>query len=214
VLFVMSAKIKMAMGLAAATVAVAGGLAATGTAHASTDKCGQSCMTLVTQKFGVSFGLLGESGNAVALGPDADTPAADWAGEFQDQVNAMYAAHIVTKAVFDAWPNAYVFEFQWVPNASPQLGNNLCLGVTSAGASTVNVQTCGSSAKTLWIVLPSEVSGSYAPLISATTANTSHPGVLTATAATGALTITPLSENNAGVIAPNQMWQSVFGVLH
>ena len=210
----MSAKIKIATGLAAAAVALAGGLAATGTAHASTDKCSSACSTLVTQKYGVAYGLLANSSNVVSLGRDADTPAADWGGQFQGTVAAMYAAHIVSKADYDAWPNGYVYEFQWAPNGAPMLGNNLCIGVTSAGASSLNVQTCGASGKTLWIVLPSEIAGSYAPLISATTGDTKDPGVLTATAATGPLTVAPLSEDASDVVAPNQLWQSIYGVLH
>jgi hypothetical protein len=213
VLNVMSAKIKMAMGLAAGAIALAGSLAATGTARASTDKCNNECMTLVTQKYGGSYGLLGHSGGTVSLGPDADTPAADWGGQLQGTVTTMYAAHLLSKAVHDAWPDAWVYEFQWAPNGAPQLGNDLCLGVTSAGASSLNVQTCGASAKTLWIVIPGEIAGSYAPLVSATSGNTKDPGALTASAATGALTVAPLTENGDAVV-PNQMWQSVFGVLH
>jgi hypothetical protein len=190
---------------AAATLTLAGGLAAAGAlpARAATPECGPSCVdlfSLVNSTHASPAFILDATGQQVGA-PVVTYPASggypgeDFTLETPEPVSDYYQAGLVSPGVglhygcvdgletanCDGAPNDEAAEIQYTPYGAP---TGLCVGLASTAAqgTAVTLQPCGVSSKTLWIEpatrSPSLVS-SYVPLIAATDTNFTTPYVLT-----------------------------------
>jgi hypothetical protein len=210
-----SLKYRSLVGLAA--LALAGGTVASGTAvlgmtaaNAATQKCGTACITLAAQKYGAGHVLDEVSGTNLVLSSASAVSGEDWAGFPLGTVRDFYRVGLVSQAVANAYGSDEAYEFMYTPEGN---GSIECLGVTSATAtagSTVSLQSCGVSAKTLWINVIGNQDGNFSPLVSAVTASTKIPYALTASSSSGRLITAGLATTSSGV-SPSQMWEIVVG---
>jgi hypothetical protein len=204
-----------ALTLAAAAGAVCASVPA---ANAASVACGSGCMAIAAQSWGlndvssVASGIAG-TGQDVILARAAEFSAEDFMLEDIGTVAALYGVGIVGSAVGETWPSDEAYEYIYAPDG---VWSGLCLGVaaTAVNGTAVSLQTCGISAKTLWVALSVDRVGSYQPLITATDTVTSTPYVLTAGSSLGAVLTTEELYLAAGTVAPSQMWANRFGVYY
>jgi hypothetical protein len=215
----------LALAGGACMVATAGAPAA----HAASVKCGTACSSLFNQKFGSTdvSAVSGSTatGSAVILAGAAPSAAQDWAVIPDGIVSSFFKAGLINATMNKHYASDELYEYEYVP---ARTFTTLCLGVAAVpgNGTKVVLEQCGVSASTLWIddaaaaadsavsTVSTALSGEYAPLISGSDTQYPAPEVLTATAVGGDFTTTPLSVNAKGVVAPNQMWQTISGVLH
>jgi hypothetical protein len=212
-------------GLALAGSACLVAITAAPAAHAASVKCGTRCSSLFNQKFG-SADVSAVSGSAatdspVILAAAAPSSAQDWTILRDGLVSSFRKAGLINGTLNKHYGSDQLFEYEYVPAAT---FTDLCLGVTSAAANGTKVVLlpCGAIDNTVWIddaateatsTGATNTTGTYAPLISATDTKYPAPEVLTDSKAGTAFTTTPLSASAAGVVAPDQMWQLISGVL-
>jgi hypothetical protein len=203
------------VGLAALALAGGAALAATTpTANAATIRCGGACTTLFSQKFGAS--------DVVALGPSSTgvlsafwyTTSEDFYVQAVGTVNDLYRVGVIAKAVNNTYAQDVVYQLEWAPGSHL---SGKCLSAAS-GSSAVTLSTCGQAAGTLWVGLSGlQGSSNYIPMMNAAL-STKSAMLLTATTATGPLTVTQMnltSSTSNGVttttVSQYQMWQALQG---
>ena len=234
---------------AAASLTLVGGagvaaLATAGAANAITPSCGGNCLDVFSHNFGTfknpNFVMdvykQGQKvGQPIILFRTSNVdPAEDFTVAAQGTVNDFFKAGLVSAAVnlhygggAAGFPNDEAFEFEYAPFGAD---TGLCVGVaaTAISGEGVTLQSCGVSAKTVWIVdtLDSPFTFSV-PLINGSDTNFSHPFVLSYPAS-GYPTDTPrpqlftsniTGESNGagpilGTVDDNQLWSFDQGVLH
>jgi len=244
----MSIKSKMLAG--AAALSLVGGLGtaslvSAGAANAITPSCGPNCIDIFSHNFGTfrnpNFVMdvykQGQKvGQPIILFRTSNSdPAEDFTISAQGTVNDFFNAGLVSAAVnlhygggAVGFPNDEAFEFEYAPFGAD---TGLCVGVaaTAVSGTPVNLQPCGVSAKTVWIVdtLDSPFTISV-PLINGSDTNFSHPFVLTypkngypTDIPRPQLTTTNLTGFTGNFLVPvlgtvndNQMWSATLGVLH
>jgi len=184
--------------------------------NAATPACGASCVALYAQASGSGYvsavsGGTAQIGQHVILSAAGPLSSEDWQLLTIADVATLYADGIVGAAVGTTWPSDIGYEYEYAPNGVPTA---LCLGTaTTAGQGTsVTLQQCGVTSKTLWIALAIDDIGGYQPMINGSDTVTSTPYVLTASGVGGKLTTKKLYLV-AGTFAPEQMWANVTGVL-
>ena len=136
----------------------------------------------------------------------------DWIKPYSKVGNASFTGDVSIRWYEDGTLNASyglddVYEFEYVPAKS---FTDLCLAVVP-GSTTVTLQACGRTARTIWIADQAAANGAYAPLISGTDTASPAALALTATKVGATFTVTPLTKK--GAAATDQMWQTISGVL-
>lgn len=217
---------------AAATLTLVGGLGTAGalSANAATPSCGHNCIDIFSREFGThhhpNFVLdvwrqAAKVGQPIILYRTSNSDKAeDFTISFQGTVNDFFKAGLVSSALDLHYANDWAFEFEYSP-----LGANsgLCVGVgsTAVNGTPVSLQSCGASAKTVWVVdSANTIKGFYVPLINGSDTNFSHPYVLhypgnafpTDTPRPQLNTYTLQTYSN-GTVFDNEMWGANFGVL-
>jgi hypothetical protein len=208
----------LVIGTATAAVAVSGPASP---ASAATTACGYSCISLMSEQYGLAdflaagpapisiFGSSGAGRSVVlaAAGPDASE---DWQNDFLGTASFLASAGIVTAQVGRTWPDAQGFEYQYTPDGRP---SGLCLGVAGpAGISTpVTLQPCGTPFDTVWVKIAKNRLGRYGPLVSGTDTQTIVPFVLTTSGPGNQLTTEFLVPRGSRLYLPDQLWGNWFG---
>jgi hypothetical protein len=212
----MSVTGKAALGLAALALAGGAGLAAASPAGAATTACGTGCMTLFNQAFGNGYvaavtGGIPVIGVPVRLAAAAASPAEDYQLTDKGNVAALAAQGLVSTEVATLFGEDEAYEFQYTPNGT---ASGLCLGLATAAhaGGRVTLRLCGVSARTIWVGDQADQTGRFEPLVPGSDTTSTSGLVLTGAAAGQALTVSQVSVSD-GVIAPDQMWQSIYGPL-
>ena len=218
----MSVKRRAVVGLAG--LALAGGTCLTGvtaapTAGAASVACASSCVSLYNQKFGsadvsaVSGGGTAATGQAITLAAAAPSTTEDWKVVLDINVAEFntLAPGILSPTVVANYGSDTAYEWEYTPGGADSA---LCLGIASGPThgTKVTLQPCGQTAKTVWIGDDAHASGGYEPFVSGTDAKYPAPYVLTAVKVGGNFTTNALAVTK-GVVAKDQMWQLVSGVL-
>ncbi len=104
------------------------------------------------------------------------------------------------------------YEIEYQPGG---IASGLCLGIASGPkqGTKVTLQPCGVSANTVWINDAADASDGYAPFISGSDTKYPAPYVLTAVGVGADFTTQALRIDPKGVVAEDQMWQLISGVL-
>jgi hypothetical protein len=199
-----------------AALALAGGtalLAMPAAANAATIRCGGGCSTLASQKFGASNVVAVGSASTGELAAFWYSESEDFSGQVVGTVHDLYKAGFISKSVNDTYSSDEVYQYEYAP-AGGLSGN--CLAATP-GSTGVTLQSCGASGDTLWVGLSGLQSGNFMPVMSAAL-STKSAMLLTASSASGALTVTQMSLSSSvsnGVAtlktSPYQMWETVEG---
>jgi len=204
-------------GLALAGGACLGGVAAAPVAGAASPACGSSCVSMYNQKFGSAdvsavSGGTAATGQAVTLAAAAPSTTEDWSANFQGAVSDFYAAGLMNAILNEYYGSDMVYEFEYQPGG---INSGECLGIASGpGQGTkVTLQQCAKTVNTTWIYDAAAASGGYVPYISGSDTKYPAPYVLTAVQAGGDFTTQALRVNSKGVVAKDQMWQLISGVL-
>lgn len=248
----------IAAAIALAAVPLAG-LATAGTASAATPSCGSSCIDVFSKNFG-SFShpqfvmdvykQSQAAGTPVILFRTSNAdPAEDFTVASEGTVHDFFLAGLVSSAlalhygggagtaVNPLVPDLYAFEAEYAPYGAE---TGLCAGVatTAVNGTKVSLQSCGVSARTVWIVDTADscprnpLYYGEAPLVNGSDGNFSHPYVLTYPGAsyptdqprpqlyTAALTGFSQSGNGLACgqgsitgVNSNQLWAADAGVL-
>jgi hypothetical protein len=215
----MSFRLKAAVLLGAAAAAAAGTLAFAGSsAHAATERCSgeQNCMTMASQSFG-SGQVIAEGANGAMLLAPGFNPEEDFVAIAMGTVSQLAGAGKIPASLAPAYGNEVVYQFSYQPYG---VETYKCVAASSTAAgSAVTVSSCGYPqviqpqsilpTNTLWIGVHRDASGNYEPFVNVA-ASTSNALVLTATSASGPLTINYMSLGSSGV-AGDQMWESLIG---
>lgn len=212
----MSVRSKAIGGLA--VLALAGGMGTAGAlaAGAATSACGTGCMALFTEDLGSGYvtavaGGAARIGRPVILSAAADSATEDWQLSTLGTAADLYAQGLVTAAVAAGWGPEPGYEIQYTPGG---VASGRCLGLASAArnGARVSLQACGVSSKTIWIADVGDRNGRFEPLIPGSNNSTTSPLVLTGSNPGRPLVIREIS-GSSGTIAPDQMWQAVYGPL-
>lgn len=198
----MSLKLKLLAGLAA--LGIAGGGAALAVPHASamTQHCDWYCATMSSQAFGDKEVIA--AGNPISLRAPGFNPNEDFIGHALGTASNLAQIHQVPASEAAIYADEVVYELGFAPHG--QLPTQ-CLG---ASGSAIVLQPCGVPT-TLWIGVHRDSQGFFSPFVNVGASATSIH-VLTASAAGGPLTLSPMSISG-GVVASNQMWESQIGIF-
>jgi hypothetical protein len=177
----MSVRIRVRILAAAAALCLAGGVSATValTAHAATPDCGSSCVDIFSALYGTNASpgdvLEAQGGGSGRLGQpvilaraSAGNPAEDFQIDNRAPVAEYVEAGLMAVSLAPRYgcnqyspfkpcaagaANDDATEFQYTPDGAP---SGWCIGVatTPSTDTTVTLQPCGVSGKTLWIVNP------------------------------------------------------------
>jgi len=212
----MSFRLKAVALLGVAGAAMASAVVLTGpAAHAATERCGPQCVTMASQSFGKGQ-VVAEGKNGTTLLAPGYNPEEDFIGMAVGTVSQLAGAKRIPASLAATYGQEVVYQLVYEPAGKL---TSTCLGASSVAAgSGVTVQPCGwpqpmpSSTlpnSTLWIGVHRDGSGDYEPFVNVAASKTSAL-VLTATSASGPLTINYMSLGYGGV-APDQMWESLIG---
>ena len=182
--------------------------AATTAANAATPSCGSSCIDVFSKNFGTFhnpqfvmdvFRQSAAVGQPVILFRQSNSdPAEDFTVTDEGQVSDFHAAGLVssqlnlhygcnfndnTNTCGNSFPDDYAFEVEYAPYGAL---SGLCVGVglTAGSGTPVNLQPCGNTSKTVWVVdtldscLSNPLYRMELPVINGSTTNFSHPAVL------------------------------------
>lgn len=179
----MSITIKLVV--VAAVVALVGGLGGAGTltADAATPGCGPSCVNTSPVLYGSGFVLAVRNqqavvGQPIVLAPASNSdPREDFFLSFQGLVSDFIAAGLVSPGL-SPYNDKNVYEFEYTPNG---VGTGTCIGVgvTPGNNTPVDLEPCGVSAKTVWILNPAPGGATAALMSAATSTNFANPYSLT-----------------------------------
>jgi hypothetical protein len=214
----MSVTGKAALGLAVLALAGGAGLAAASPAGAATAACGNPCMTLSGQDLGSGYvtavaGGIPVIGAPVRLSAAAASQAEDWQETDAGNVTDLAAQGLVSPEIGTLYAGEEGYEFQFAPNG---VASGLCLGLATAAheGGRVTLRRCAVSSRTIWVANLGAQHGRFVPLVPGSDTSSTYDQnlVLTGSAAGRALTVSQLSESD-GIIASDQMWQTIWGVL-
>jgi hypothetical protein len=220
----MSLKVKGLAALAVAGAAIAAAAAVAGpSAQAETVHCGIRCVTLASESFGADH-VVGVSDNGGALLAPGYNSAEDFIAVPVGTVAELAAAGKIPSQLASAYAQEIVYEFSYAPYGAL---TGQCLGVASPTAgSAVVLQKCGNPITqqpwpawtaqegALWIGVYRDSNGDAEPFVNVA-ASTSAAEVLTASTASGPLSIQYMSLNSgygASGVASDQMWESLIGI--
>lgn len=217
----MPLKLKATAVLAIAGVAAMGALALSGpAARAATLHCGDRCVTLAAKSLG-SKEVIAVSGNgAVTMAPGFN-PREDFIGLPVGTVAELAQAGQIPKSLTKLYAQEVVYELSVAPAGAL---TNKCLGISSPrSGARVQLQHCGAPTNdqptpsweaqkgTLWIGVFRDHNGTFEPYVNVEASANGTVNALTAGAAGGPLTIRHISVSG-GMVAANQLWESVIGV--
>jgi hypothetical protein len=227
----MSVKAKIAAG-AATMVMVGGGLGMAGTltASAATPSCGDSCISLYTQKFGTHYYVdvyqqrAAAGQESILFQASNSDPALDFTYVDEGTVHDLYAhgTKIVTAAVAHTYGSDTAFQLEYSPYGR---NSGFCLstwpGVAPQPGYAVRLETCGKYSNSLWIIDSANETSNhkYAPLINGATNSFSNPEVLNYPAGNPTdmprpvLNVQPENTYSNGTVFDNQMWAAKQGVI-
>jgi hypothetical protein len=204
----MSVKSKVFAATAALTLVGGVGAISAVSASAATPSCGHSCIDLFNRQFSSHtnpsfvqdvFKQGERVGQPIILFRQSNAdPAEDFTVSYQGQVSDFYAAGLVSSSldlhygggceVYDVgsstcdinYPDDFAFEVEYSPYG---VDSGLCVGTaaTASANTPVSLQPCGVTAKTVFVQDVDNATGfvdSYAPYISGSDTNFSHPYVL------------------------------------
>lgn len=213
----MSFRLKAVAMLGVAGAAMASAVALTGpAAHAATERCGNYCVTMASQSFGTKQ-VIAEGAHGGALLASGYNAEEDFVGLPVGTVSQLAGAKKIPASLARTYGNEVVYQLVFQPSGTM---TGTCLGASSRTAgSAVTVQSCGWPQpmpastlpnSTLWIGVHRDASGDYEPFVNVA-ASSSSALVLTATSASGPLTVNYMKLGSNGV-AGNQMWESLIGI--
>jgi hypothetical protein len=214
----MSFKLKALVVLGVAGAAAASAVAFMGpSARAETQHCGNYCETMASQSFGAGQ-VIGETGNGSMLLSPGYNPQEDFVAYAVGTVSQLAGAGKIPASLAPTYGAEVVYQFSYQPYGQE---TDTCLAPSSlAAGSAVTVKSCGwpkelipediLPTNTLWIGVHRDGSGNYEPFVNVA-ASTSSALVLTATSASGSVTINYMQLGYSGV-ASNQMWESLIGI--
>lgn len=219
---------------AAASVAVAGGIALAGVSAATagvrpagaisfgTPSCGNSCVNVSSKEYGKHYVVNGANTGKVTLRQASNAYTnEDIVLNGYYTVSQLVSAGVISPASYVAlkYPGHYAAEFGFSPLGGGVTG---CIGVALNAFAGENVtkQACGASAgRTFWVFDPADGSGfsclsthTYCPVINASDQNLTTPEVLTATGQTGKLVVAPLHKFSGGAVEDQQLFGHTLGV--
>jgi hypothetical protein len=210
------------MGLAVFGSAIAAAAATvSGPANAATTACGNVCISLMPERYGVADflavgpGLIsmrgsdGSVGQPVILAAAGQVASEDWQAELLGTAAQLAADGVVPQVVGKTWPAAPSYEYQYTPDGRQ---SGLCLGVAgTAGLGTpATLQVCGVSSVTVWVKISRNLDR-YGLLVSGTDTRAIFPYVLTAGSPGGQLHTSLLAIASSRMPSPYQMWATWFG---
>jgi hypothetical protein len=193
-------------------------------AHAASLDCGYSCVDWYYQGDGTADVIevdngTAQTGEGTTMGAAGNFSAEDFTLNSEELVSTYYQEGIVSAMVNLHWGNDYAFQLEYAPSGED---TGLCLGVASTAdpGEDVTLQSCGVSAKTLWIDLAADQSDGYVPLINGSATSYTAPEVLTVGlifhsypfSVSTVLEIGALSQDN-GAWSTSQMWAEEIGPL-
>jgi len=191
-------------------------MAATLPAGAATAACGTGCMTLFNQDFGNGYvaavsGGIAVIGQPVRLSPAAASQAEDWQLSAKGTAADLATQGLVSSEVATLFGQDEGYEVQFTPDG---VASGLCLGLATAAhqGERVTLRRCGVSSRTIWVGDQADQSGRFEPLVPGSDTSSTSGLVLTGSGAGKVLTVSQVSVS-AGVIAPDQMWQTIYGPL-
>jgi hypothetical protein len=212
----MSVTGKAALGLAALALAGGAGLAAASPAGAATAACGTGCMTVFNQDFGNGYvaavaGGIPVIGATVRLSAAAASRAEDFQLTDKGNTADLAAQGLVSPEVGTLFGRDEAYEFQFTPKG---VASGLCLGLAGAAhaGGRVTLRRCGVNSRTIWVGDQADQSGRFEPFVPGSDTDSTSGLVLTGSATGRALTVSQVSVAD-GVIAPDQMWQAIYGLL-
>lgn len=215
-------------------------------AGAATGHCGSRCVDIFSRGAGtyrhptLVLDVLRQVARAdqpVVLFPASrKDPAEDFAVDFQSRVSDLYRAGLVNPwlakyygglgcqkyraggtGCLKHYPDDHVYEIEYAPLG---VGSGLCVGLRGiAGDGTpVSLQTCGVSARTIWVAdVPNSTGRSlfhyYAPLINGTQDGGSPLDLLTYPGRSRQLVTRPLQRCGCQQISTRQQWGAGSGAL-
>ncbi len=135
-------------------------LASTSGAGASTPSCGRQCVNVFSKEFGHHFVLdvlhaRARVGQPIILfQASSHDGGQDFTYAFQGTVDDFYSLGLVSPGVELHYKRNPAFEIEYSPYG---VGSNLCVGVAKRArwGRPVNLQWCGATSKTVWIVVSS-----------------------------------------------------------
>jgi hypothetical protein len=201
-------------------------------AGASTTACGESCTSPSAESLGTGEVMTVSGSSLVMSAASTSNSAQDFTVEGEGNVQAAVTAGVVSSKLLLNYYNSNLVEFQYAPNGVP---SDKCVADTASDAAvndytppnymptlTVQLEQCGVTAASLWIVDQNGALDQYDDLINAgyeatytylapsaysgleTTSPFAEPAVLTVSS-NGTVGLAPLSEIG-GVISPTQAW--------
>ncbi|HEY1622621.1 MAG TPA: hypothetical protein VGG16_02390 [Streptosporangiaceae bacterium] len=214
----MQFRLKAVALLGVAGAAVASAVVLTGpTARAATEHCGNYCETLASQSFG-SGQVIAETGNGGTLLAPGYNPQEDFVALAVGTVSQLAETKKIPASLAPAYGNEVVYQFSYQPKGTE---TDTCLAASGlAAGSAVKVESCGYPKQlipedqlptnTLWIGVHRDAKGDFEPFVNVA-ASKGSALVLTATSASGPLTINYMKIGSSGV-ASNQLWESLIGI--
>jgi hypothetical protein len=216
--------IKTKMLAAAATLTVAGGLAAAGTlpASASTTQCGSACVQISSKLYGPGFVESAFQGIAAAGQPTILHAASttDPTGDFINPlghpvlVSTFYALGMVSAAVNAHYMNEPAVQVEYAPDGQP---TGLCAAVASTAYQNegLSLQPCSTPGTTVFIIDKQDSPGTwpaYFPIVNASTTDFTHPFTMTINGNPAhkpfpQITLQHMHDNPTDV-PDNQLWQA------
>jgi hypothetical protein len=216
-------------------------------AGAATKSCGPRCIELFSRQSGTYphpnlvldvLGRAGRIGQPIVLFPASHLdPGEDFTISFQGRVSDLYSAGLVTTWLAQRYgglgcqlyrpatstcrkryPNDHAYEIQYTPLG---VEGGLCVGLpaTAGNGTSVSLQPCGVSARTIWVAdLANSTAGGvfrrYAPLINGSQADSRHLYVLTYPGRSRQLATQTLQQSwRRGPVVNRQQWGADLGVL-
>lgn len=227
---------------AAATLTLAGGVAAVGAlpAHAATPDCGHICVdlfSLVNSTHASPAFILdatgADNGDPIVTYPaSGGYPGEDFSLSNQGLISDFYLAGLVSVGVAQHYgcaagvdfptcngaPDDIGIEIEYTPDGA-ETGECVATPTTAAQGTVVSLRPCGVDVRTLWILPSTSSLDSSVPLIAATDTNFTTPYVLTDAGPLNGLPFeqqletATLQENAAGQVSSSQLWGADFGAL-
>ncbi len=206
-----------------AALLVMAGLGAA-SASAATPSCGNTCVDFSSQLYGSASSppfVLADAPNLQNVGQPLTlasasnfNPGEDFLMSAQGLVSDFVAAGLMAPQMGTLYGSLDVYEIEYAPFGA---ATGLCVGVpaTPGSGTRVQLEPCGVSCKTCWIIDTSAPTpGPDLPLIQgATNSNFPDPPVLTAPLPGQPLTTSLLRVAGNAALPKNQLWGTKSGVL-
>ena len=154
------------------------------------------------------LGVIGSEqdiGQPVDLQSVSSGPNENWVVSFEGPVSNFYNSGLVSTTIDDHYRNNEAYEYEYAPYG---VLSGLCLGVsgTAQNGTSVTLQPCGVSSRTVWVSDAAEQYGQQVPLINGTDTNFTQPFVLTAGSTSANLTTSSLGGSGDGQFWSTEHW--------